>query len=74
MTKLELRCDRHLHMRLDPERIAVSVKCAQCTREAGRPVFHTWPLAEIIERYRNGDLNGVCAPKEEFVFWKVLAA
>ena len=72
---IDLRCDNALHMRFDPERIAVSVKCRKCSTTAGYSVYHDWPLPEIIEAYRRGEINGVCAPKEQrFVHWRVTAA
>lgn len=72
---VELRCDQHLHLKLDPVREVVEVKCAQCSKDQKRPVYHRWPLREILERYRAGDVNGSCQPTEpEFVHWRVSAA
>ena len=72
---IELRCEKHLHMKLDPDTELLSVKCQQCTRDQGRPVFHRWPLQDIIDRYQRGELNGVCQPQERrFVYWVVKTA
>lgn len=72
---IELRCERHLHAKFDPERAVVSIRCQQCTRATGRPVFHRWPLLEIIDRFNRGELNGVCQPQEPLmVHWLVKAA
>lgn len=72
---LELRCENNLHGKLDPERELLEIKCRWCTRVHGRPVFHRWPLREIIDRYDRGELNGVCQPQEPLlVHWVVKAA
>ena len=72
---LDLRCENALHGRLNPDRMILSVKCRKCSSDAHYPVYHHWPLREIVERYLRGDLNGVCAPEEErFVHWRVTAA
>lgn len=72
---IELRCETTLHAKFNPDREVLSIKCKSCTRAEGRPVYHHWPLAEIVDRYHRGEIAGTCAPKEpQFVHWRVEAA
>ena len=43
---IDLRCDKHMHMRFDPDAGVLEVKCQQCTRETGKPIFHRWRLED----------------------------
>lgn len=63
-------------MRLtDLDRVTVSVKCGWCTSKYKRPIFHEWPLLEIVEKARAGDVVGVCEPTNpRFVHWQVKSA
>ncbi len=70
---IELRCGRSLHAKFDPDRDVLEVKCRPCSRDAGRPVFHEWPIAEVLDRYHRGEISGVCGPSTpKFVHWRVL--
>lgn len=72
MSVLELRCENALHGKLDPDGESLEIKCRQCTHKHGYPVMHIWPVAEIVERARRGELSGVCSPAEpRFVHWVV---
>lgn len=72
---IELRCDTSLHAKFHPERDEIEIKCKSCTRVQGRPVYHRWPLAQILEQYQRGEIGGVCPPAgERFVHWRVSAA
>lgn len=69
---LQLRCDKHQHFQFDPDTERAIVKCRWCST-ARHPVYHEWPLREIVERYRRGELQGVCAPERPgFVHWRVV--
>lgn len=72
---IELRCDTELHGKLNPDRAVVSIKCKGCSRAAGRPVFHHFPITDIIARHQRGDVTGVVRPEDpHFVHWIVKTA
>ena len=72
---IDCRCESHLHFRFDPERTMVSIKCRWCSSKYQRPVFHSWPLLEIADRVRRGEVVGTCEPESpRFVHWLVKSA
>ena len=40
MKPVELRCSVHLHARLVDG--VIEVRCRQCSKDQGRPVYHRW--------------------------------
>lgn len=65
---IDLRCDNALHGRWDPVRKLLEVKCGRCSRKAGQPVFHYYPLASLV-------IMPIDPPVEPvFVHWRVTAA
>jgi hypothetical protein len=44
---IELRCEKHLHLKVDPETGTIEVKCSQCSQAQRRPVFHRWALVRV---------------------------
>jgi hypothetical protein len=53
----ELRCRRHLHAILNER--TIEVRCQQCSKDAGKDVFHRWDTV-------TGEVLGD-APKHEAV-------
>lgn len=41
---IDLRCDKHMHMRVDPESGVIEVKCSQCSKAQKMPVYHAWRM------------------------------
>lgn len=59
----ELRCISHLHAKADADDAELEVKCQQCSRKRGRPVFHRWTWTQILEARERG--STVCWPRIE---------
>lgn len=51
---IELRCLSHMHAKADPDNDTLEVKCSQCSRKYGKPIFHLWTWAQIIRAQTQG--------------------
>jgi hypothetical protein len=71
---IELRCNKVLHAKLDPDTLLLEIKCKDCSRAYKQPIFHRWRLADVIEQAHNGEVVGICGPTDPLmVHWRVKA-
>ena len=47
---IALRCERHKHGEYDPDERVFVRKCQQCSRAAGREVYHRWHIDDGVVR------------------------
>ena len=65
---IDLRCPNRLHGRWNPVTGQLQVKCQQCSKQAGKDVYHDFALENIV--------IVPIEPKPEpvFVCWRVVTA
>lgn len=51
---IELRCVTHMHAKVDADEATFEVKCSQCSRKRGAPVFHQWTWAQLQRAHAQG--------------------
>jgi hypothetical protein len=61
LMKRELRCEQHKHGQLNDDELVV--KCHQCSKRRGEPVYHRWDV-RTGQRLDHEDHDAAAAERE----------